>query len=153
MINQRSFTSAAVFHDYFAIRGGGERLVLELAQALGASITYGYTTPESYERTLFLAESLDLNLSPLLRRYGLHAPALAFAFARQRARAESIDTRIFSGVCAPFAAPAADRPGRNIYYCHTPPLPLRSTRVVRRRNLAGEEARPCEHRRCLPARL
>ena len=113
--------SLIVAHDYFAIRGGGERLVLDLARGLNASIIYGYATMESYERELFPAATRDLRLPPFLRRRGLHLPALAWAFGRQRNRLASFDTRIFSGVCAPLAAPIGGTSGRNIFYCHTPP--------------------------------
>ncbi|MBY0382786.1 MAG: glycosyltransferase [Xanthobacteraceae bacterium] len=95
--------------------------MLDLARALNASIAYGYSTAESYGSEHFPIEKLDLNLSPRLRRAGLHIPALAWIFSQQRNFAAHFDTRIFSGVCAPLAAPARSAPGRSIYYCHTPP--------------------------------
>jgi len=113
--------SSIVAHDYFAIRGGGERLVLDLARGLNASVMYGYATVESYERELFPAATRDLRLLPFLRQRGLRLPALAWAFACQRDRLASFDTRIFSGVCAPFATPMGEASGRNIFYCHSPP--------------------------------
>lgn len=114
-------TSLIVAHDYFAIRGGGERLVLDLARGLNASVIYGYATAESYARDFFPAARRDLGLSPVLRRHGLHLPALAWAFSRQRNYMTRFDTRIFSGVCAPLAAPVGKLSGTNIFYCHTPP--------------------------------
>ena len=110
-----------IAHDYFAIRGGGERLALELASELGAQLLFGYRTADSYGAELFPNGSVDLNLPSSLRRRGFRVPALAIAFRRQQELVAGHDIRIFSGSYAPFAAPDADSPGRNIYYCHTPP--------------------------------
>ncbi|MCO5144942.1 MAG: glycosyltransferase [Aquamicrobium sp.] len=111
----------AVFHDHFSIRGGGERLVLTLAQALGADLVHGYATPATYEPAMFPEGTVDLGLPNALRRGGVRAVALGVLFARQRRRAGAYSTRIFSGVAAPLAAPERSRTGRNIFYCHTPP--------------------------------
>ncbi|MBB4003057.1 glycosyltransferase [Aurantimonas endophytica] len=110
-----------VVHDYFAIRGGGERLVLTLADAVGADLLFGYRSPESYDETMFPPGNRDLNLPMALRRPGLRAAALAARFAMERRRAARHGVRVFSGVAAPFAAPEAGSAGRNIFYCHTPP--------------------------------
>ncbi len=110
-----------LFHDYFAIRGGGERLVLTLAEALGGDLVYGYRTSDTYERAMFPSGTLDLRLPLLLRRSGVRPLALACLFARQRRAAEKAQIRIFSGVAAPFAAPPRSSAASNIYYCHTPP--------------------------------
>jgi glycosyltransferase involved in cell wall biosynthesis len=40
------------------------------------------------------------------------------------------ETRIFSGVVSPFAAPSLNEPGRNIFYCHTPPRFLYDLRAA-----------------------
>lgn len=113
--------TTAIYHDYFAIRGGGERLALDLARGIGADLVYGYRTGASYDLSDFPARSRDLGLAPVLRRRGVQIPALARAFAREQADAARYDVRIFSGVTAPFAAPPRSAPGRNIFYCHTPP--------------------------------
>lgn len=113
-----------VAHDYFAIRGGGERLVLELAAGLGADVMTAFRTPESYSPDVFPEGLIDLDLAPTLRRRGIGALAMAGAFARARDRAARYETRIFSGTCAPFAAPARAAGGRNVLYCHTPPRVL-----------------------------
>lgn len=112
----------ALFHDYFAIRGGGERLVLELAREVeGCTLVHGYRTSESYNGETFPEKSISLDLSPLFRRSGLRVMALAAAFTRRRGWAASVPVRIFSGVAAPFAAPEKGQGGVNIFYCHTPP--------------------------------
>ena len=110
----------AIFHDYFAIRGGGERVALELAQTYeGCTLFLGYRTAESYEDMTFPENSISLELKPILRRFGLHLPALAFKFYQKRTSAASFSVRIFSGVAAPLAVPRQG--GVNIFYCHTPP--------------------------------
>lgn len=111
----------ALFHDYFAIRGGGERLVLTLAEALDAELVYGYRTSETFDAVMFPPMVRDLSLPEILRRPGLRPLSLARRFARERAWASRRTVRIFSGVAAPMAAPEK-RPGTcNIFYCHTPP--------------------------------
>ncbi|ODT47478.1 glycosyltransferase [Devosia sp. 63-57] len=110
-----------VYHDYFAIRGGGERLVLELANAISAELIYGYRTAESYDEAAFPPAHKDLNLSGIRKVRGAASIALSTAFAQQRGHAAQADLRIYSGVAAPFAAPARDKPGVNVFYCHTPP--------------------------------
>lgn len=109
-----------IFHDYFSIRGGGERLVLELARALKADLTFGYTTDETYEPRMFPECSKSLQLPPFLRRRGFRPFALAWKFSFERNRAKGHRIRVYSGVAAPFAAPAKGS-GVNIFYCHTPP--------------------------------
>ena len=109
-----------VFHDYFAIRGGGERLALELANGLQARLTFGYRTDQSYGLEAFPPTHRDLRLGAV-RKLGPAAPiGLAVGFARQQHAATRSDIRIFSGAFAPFAAPTDDG-GVNILYCHTPP--------------------------------
>ncbi len=118
---KRSGEKIVVFHDYFAIRGGGERVALDLARSFGADLVYGYRTDESYPLGDFPPNARSLGIRPLARRRGIGAIALALAFSRARREATTFDVRIFSGVTAPFAAPPASLPGRNIFYCHTPP--------------------------------
>ena len=110
-----------VFHDYFAIRGGGERLVLDMVGGLRAALVFGYRTADTYARDAFPPDVADLGLPAFFRRSGLRPLALASAFSRQRARAARYGTRIYSGVAAPFAAPPESAGGRNVFYCHTPP--------------------------------
>jgi hypothetical protein len=110
-----------VVHDYFAIRGGGERLALLMAEGLEASLVSGYRTAESFEPSMFPAEHLELGLARLLRIPGRRAFALAPRFARQRPRMARFRNRIFSGVAAPFAAPEREGGATNLFYCHTPP--------------------------------
>ncbi|HEY0033687.1 MAG TPA: hypothetical protein VGB81_10515, partial [Devosia sp.] len=51
-----------IAHDHFAIRGGGERLVLTLAEAIEADVMFGYKTTNSYDSAAFPENCLDLDL-------------------------------------------------------------------------------------------
>lgn len=110
-----------VVHDYFAIRGGGERLALTLANGLSADLMYGFRTDESYELDQFPRQSIDLLLPRTLRRPMYRVGALSLRFALTRSAAEKYCTRIFSGASSLFAAPEQKAGECNIYYCHTPP--------------------------------
>ncbi len=112
---------AIVVHDYFAIKGGGERVALELAALLNARLAFAYATQESYAADMFPPGVLDLNLNPLLRAPGLKPLALAARFTLLRPALGAYRTRVFSGASAPFAAPRPREGERNILYCHTPP--------------------------------
>ncbi|MDY8108878.1 glycosyltransferase [Fulvimarina sp. 2208YS6-2-32] len=131
----------AVFHDYFGIRGGGERLALTLAEAFEADLFYGYRQPESYEPAMFPRNAADLGLPAVLRRPGLRAAALAARFRLARRTARPYAVRIFSGVAAPFAAPDKADGARNIYYCHTPPRFLYDQKDFFLKNGGGSFAR------------
>ena len=116
-----SGSDTLVVHDYFGIRGGGERLALELVESLEADLMTGYRLPSSYPASMFPPDVADLNLPGFLRRQGFRVLALSAAFSGRRAKAATYGTRVFSGICAPFAAPSRTADGRSIYYCHTPP--------------------------------
>lgn len=108
-----------LIHDYFAIRGGGERLCLLLAQGLGLDLGYGYRTDESYPLEAFGDLTLH-DLGVRLRHPGLRSFALAHAYRTATRFLRDYDTVLYSGVVAPLAIdnhPA----GNNVYYCHTPP--------------------------------
>lgn len=111
----------AVIHDYFAIRGGGERLALTLAKDLKADLVYGFREDMSYPIEAFNAP-IDLGLPQFWRRAGIRAAALAWRFSAVQTLMRRYRVRIFSGAFAPFATPSkSDDAGTNIYYCHTPP--------------------------------
>ncbi len=138
-------TRLVIFHDYFGIRGGGERLVLTLARATHATLVYGYRTDESFDETYFPSETRSLGLSRRFRRLGLHIPILTAAFRRERRWARRFPLRLFSGVMSPFSAPDRSASGINIYYCHTPPRFLfdqRESTLARQNRLRRVIARP-----------
>jgi glycosyltransferase involved in cell wall biosynthesis len=109
-----------VAHDYFGIRGGGERLVLTLANLFGAALVFGYRNEQSFPADMFPSVQIELGLISPLRRPGLRTMLLASRFASSRAKLRPYEIRIFSGISAPFAAEVSQG-ARNIYYCHTPP--------------------------------
>lgn len=125
-----------VYHDYFAIRGGGERLALALARELHAQIVYGFRTSNSHDDELFPARSLSLGLEGTPRIRGLKLIRLVVAFISQRRAASGFKIRMFSGVTAPFAAPEKDQ-GLNVFYCHTPPRFLYDQRAHFLANLSS----------------
>ncbi|MDB5473466.1 MAG: hypothetical protein JWP99_769 [Devosia sp.] len=111
----------AIYHDYFAIRGGGERLVLDLANGLDADLIFGFRGPESYGLGEFPAKHRELAVARLGAIKGMMPLALYQRFRLERERANNYPVRIFSGVAAPFAAPEPSDRGLNVFYCHTPP--------------------------------
>ncbi|WEX08344.1 glycosyltransferase [Chelativorans sp. AA-79] len=125
-----------VVHDYFAIRGGGERLALTLAEALEADIVYSFREKESYPESMF-RPSIDFNLPPMLRQTSIRTVALAWHFFRAQNVVRDYSIRIFSGSFAPFAAPDRQAGGVNIFYCHTPPRFLYDQREHFRNRLPG----------------
>lgn len=110
----------AVYHDYFAIRGGGERLALTLSRELQAQLVYGFRTASSHDDALFPARTKSLGLESTPNIPGMKLIRLVLGFLGQRQAAGKFEIRIFSGVAAPFAAPKKGA-GLNIFYCHTPP--------------------------------
>ncbi|KHJ54117.1 hypothetical protein LA66_11615 [Aureimonas altamirensis] len=109
-----------VCHDYFAIRGGGERLAITLAHALDATLVFGFRNAETYDLDLFPLDRVDLRLPSLLQTQQIRVGALALRFASARRVIRNYDLRIFAGTAAPLAAPRKGD-GFNVYYCHTPP--------------------------------
>ncbi len=111
----------AVYHDYFSIRGGGERVALELAHGFDADLVYAFRTEQTFAPSEFPPHHRSLGVKGIARRRGIAAVPLALAFSRERRGAARYDVRFFSGITSPFAAPPESIPGRNIFYCHTPP--------------------------------
>ncbi len=112
--------SVIVAHDYFDIRGGGERLALTLCAALHSPLLCGFRSAQSYDADMFPQATTELGLPQTLRRPAVRTAALAARFAMAKNLLRPYRTRIFSGVSAPFSAEATIV-ARNIMYCHTPP--------------------------------
>lgn len=110
-----------VAHDYFAIRGGGEKLCLTLAQGLDAELLFGYRTDDSYNLDQFPGKLHDLRIPRQFQRSMLRVPALSLGFSASRGIAKPFRNRIYSGITSVFAAPAKNGGSINIHYCHTPP--------------------------------
>lgn len=109
----------AVVHDFARIRGGGERLVAELARGLSADLVLGDINPG-----LFSAEYFgDISTRDLQLRasaFGSETLGLMRAFGRRTKFLSDYSDVIYSGDIAPFAV-VNHTSGRNIFYCHTPP--------------------------------
>lgn len=112
-----TFPAGAVLHDYFAIRGGGERLAMTLAQGLEWPLVTGFVAdPLQHEGWPGgNIRSLGVGASHPLSR------TLALIRAWRRCRLPGgTEVALFSGSYAPLAAAGMDHV-RTIYYCHSPP--------------------------------
>lgn len=111
-----------VLHDFFEIKGGGERLVLTLAKALDFDLCFGFWTKNSYDKKLSLKgikHVYDLNAQTSI--IGWRTIKQMQAFAKKTACfLPQYDVAIYSGVDAPLAV-FNHLKGTNIFYCHTPP--------------------------------
>ncbi len=104
----------AVFHDYFSVTGGGEKLVYTIAKGLGADII-----------TTDMEESVVSNLGKGVRFISLgknpeRPPLKQISAAKRFLKSDfskEYDVFIFSGNWAHYAS-KHHRP--NIWYCHTP---------------------------------
>jgi hypothetical protein len=105
----------AILHDYFRVIGGAEKLVLTLAERLGADVIASEVDPQS----VAMAGFPNVRVEAL----GGRAPVAGLLPALCRSRFERCDLRgrydffIFSGS---FSIYAAARHAPNIWYCHAP---------------------------------
>lgn len=104
----------AIFHDYFDKRGGGERLVLNLAKALKADVYTGFI---EHKKTFdpHGVKIIDLKVSKNLPKLLLN---VAIAKKFESYNFPKYSAYIFSGV---WCISAAKRCHPNVLYCHTPP--------------------------------
>lgn len=124
-----------VLHDTFLYRGGGERLILMIANALKADIASGFFSAGSYD---LRAQGFEGKMIPLMPQYFLHdfnwMPkkmafvcknwlrhfGLKWAFSvKTRQLKKDYDTIIMSGDC--LSAVKNFKRKKIIYYCHTIP--------------------------------
>ncbi len=120
--SQKNTTGAsknlAIVHDLFTIRGGGERLVLELVRGLGCDLTTGDITKDSFPLEKLPGAITNLRANTIWP--GLKTWRLARAFTRKTSHLSNYYSVLYSGVAAPLAIAHHDN-GRNVFYCHTPP--------------------------------
>ncbi len=111
--------NTVVVHDFFSARGGGERLVLDLALGLNLELCFAFWTEECYSRNeVRKLKTWDLNAYTSLP--GWRTLKEMRAFKTNTGFLRDYQTVIYSGDCAPLAV--INHPhGRNIFYCHTPP--------------------------------
>lgn len=111
--------SVAIVHDLFRIRGGGERLILALANGMADALCFGYDTEEGFNpHELFNGRVYDLDAQggPI----GYRTFKLMHAFRYRTTFLRDYHTVIYSGILSPVAI-ANHTEGVNILYCHTPP--------------------------------
>lgn len=124
-----------VLHDTFLYRGGGERLVLMIANTLEADIASGFFSSGSYNLReqgfkwamiplmpqFFLHEFLWMPKKvAFICKNGLRHFGLKWAFSRNaRKLAKNYDTIILSGDCLSSVRHFHDK--KILYYCHTIP--------------------------------
>lgn len=108
-----------LLHDFFEIRGGGERLALLLCKELGLDIGFGFWQNTSYERSMLEGiRVFDLKVNS--RLMGWRTLRHIKAFQNKTRFLSRYDTAIYSGVVAPLAV-SNHQNGLNLFYCHTPP--------------------------------
>jgi len=108
-----------IIHDYFKFRGGAERTVLIMAQALNADILCSFWSDKnSYPKTEAPAKVFTL-LDHEPGRTGWRYFVYQYCFYFKTAIAKKYDRIIFSGNNCLSAAHNAPRAVK-IFYCHTP---------------------------------
>ncbi|MBF0200644.1 MAG: glycosyltransferase [Desulfamplus sp.] len=110
-----------LLYDFLAVRGGAERVLLTLYQALDAHVCVGFVSRDSFGDEISARDLIDLKAQS---RFGpVKIARVLGAFSRvgkNRKTAGSYTTRIYAGSYSVLAF-SRDHPGQSIYYCHTPP--------------------------------
>ncbi|MFK5984875.1 MAG: glycosyltransferase, partial [Pseudomonadota bacterium] len=115
-VNDKTF-QGEIFHDYFAISGGGEKLVTMLARDLNWHISGGFISPEYQQLNSEL-----LTILHSLKAFAGFKPLQMLSLIQKWKNCQSKLTgnKVYSGVYAPLSA--VNHPNCfNILYCHTPP--------------------------------
>ncbi|WP_395375061.1 glycosyltransferase [Marinicella sp. W31] len=102
----------------FEIRGGGERMMLTLVNALDADLMFAYHNPNSFDLKQVRGKLINLGLGKTLP--GLRTFKLARLFSELKHDLDGYENIIYSGVAAPLAVRHQTH-GKSIFYCHTPP--------------------------------
>ncbi|KKP89318.1 hypothetical protein A2456_01965 [Candidatus Nomurabacteria bacterium RIFOXYC2_FULL_36_19] len=105
----------AIFHDYFRVMGGAEKLVLIMAKNLNADIVTSEINPEILKDEEFK----DINIIPLgkLSKFSHLLPNICMKRFSKCDFSNKYKLFIFSGN---FSIYAAEKHKPNIWYCHTP---------------------------------
>ena len=105
----------AIFHDYFRVLGGAEKLVLILAKHLKADIITAEINPACVK----IAGFSDTNIIPLgrLSKFSQFLPSICMKRFTHCDFSNEYDFFIFSGT---FSIYAAKKHQPNLWYCHTP---------------------------------
>ena len=119
-----------IVHDMFVYRGGAERLVVMMANALGADIVTGFVSDATYDMRgeLGFRGSCITLISPRIRGALRHL-LLKFSFRFRTRFLRGYDIVVFSGDCLA-ATHGIRRDARAFFYCHTPPRYLFDQRAL-----------------------
>lgn len=110
----------AILHDAFLYRGGGERLVTLMAQALDADLVSGFFSEGSFDPRELGYTGNMISLGRPVFAKGIRHMVLKWRFFWQATILRDYDIVIFSGDClGAMRHVRADT--QQVYYCHTPP--------------------------------
>lgn len=108
-----------ILHDRFLFRGGGERLVLDMARGLGADIATGmWDDAQSFPRSDVPHKLIVLGR--LMNVPALRYLYLLFLFLFKTGFVKEYDVVVFSGNNSIAAVNRVPKPTPKIFYCHTP---------------------------------
>lgn len=105
----------AIFHDYFRVIGGAEKLVLTMAENLNADIITSEINPDCIEKI----SNKKIKIIPLgkLSRFSQLLPNICRKRFSKCDFSKEYDCFIFSGN---FSIYASEKHHPNFWYCHTP---------------------------------
>ncbi|MDP3995014.1 MAG: glycosyltransferase [bacterium] len=112
-----------ILHDYFLYKGGGERLVIAMADALGADIATAFIAKDAFDPRTNGRKVIELLKESFFSRLpGFRYLQVQFAFLFKTGFLKHYDTVIYSGDCLVALLRAGH--AKNIAYMHTPPRHL-----------------------------
>jgi glycosyltransferase involved in cell wall biosynthesis len=121
IVNQEQNKSmkTIVLHDYFDIKGGGEKLILTLVKSLNSDLCFGFKGEVTYSFEDFQSNQL-IDLNAYSNKLGWRSIKLLSTFKKKTAFIHKYDTVIYSGLSSIIAV--HNHPNdKNILYCHTIP--------------------------------
>ncbi len=119
LIDVKSKSKTIVLHDYFDIKGGGEKLILTLVKSLNSDLCFGFKGEVTYSFEDFQSNQL-IDLNAYSNKLGWRSIKLLGTFKSKTAFIHKYDTVIYSGLSS-ITAVHNHPNGKNILYCHTIP--------------------------------
>lgn len=112
-----------ILQDYFLYKGGGERLAITLAKAIGADIATSFVAKDSFDPRKFGVKTIELlSEGSFSKMPGIRHIKVQFAFLFKTLFLKKYDIVIYSGDCVSAIYNASGK--KNIAYIHTPPRHL-----------------------------
>jgi glycosyltransferase involved in cell wall biosynthesis len=108
-----------VLHDYFDIKGGGEKLILTLVKSLNSDLCFGFKGEVTYSFDDLQPNQL-IDLNAYSNKLGWRSIKLLNTFKNKTSFLNKYDTVIYSGLSS-ITAVHNHPNGKNILYCHTIP--------------------------------